>query len=146
MEKVGDRPCADKIADEDFDPNKDMMNLSDLKPIDKWIVSQFNALCDRVKKAYDAYEFHLIYHDIHNFCAIDLSKLYVDISKDRVYVEAKDSKDRRSAQTAMYFVLNGLTRLLAPILSFTAEELWQFMSHVDADNAENTYVDLFPRM
>ena len=130
--------------EEDFDPNKDMMDLNDLQPIDKWIVSQFNALCDRVKKAYDSYEFHLIYHDIHNFCAIDLSKLYVDISKDRVYVEAKDSEGRRSAQTAMYFVLNGLTRLLAPILSFTAEELWQFMSHVEADNAESVFLNDLP--
>lgn len=131
-------------SEEDFNPNKDMLPLTELKPIDQWIISQFNALCQRVKNAYDNYEFHLIYHDIHNFCAIDLSKLYVDISKDRVYVESKESKARRSAQTAMYIVLNGLTRLLAPILSFTAEELWQFMSHVDSDNAESVFLNDLP--
>ncbi len=130
--------------EEDFNPNKDMVAPSELMPIDKWIVSQFNALCDRVTKAYNSYEFHLIYHDIHNFCAIDLSKLYIDISKDRVYVESKDSFARRSAQTAMYMVLNGLTHLVAPILSFTAEEIWQYMSHLDSDNTESVFLNNIP--
>ena len=132
-------------VEEDFDPNKDMVNVNDLMPIDKWIVSQFNSLCDRVNKAYDSYEFHLIYHDIHNFCATELSKLYVDISKDRVYVEAKNSPARRSAQTAMYIVLNGLTRLIAPILSYTAEEMWQFMSHTSEDNALSVFLNDVPQ-
>ncbi len=131
-------------VEEDFDPNKDMIGVNELMPIDKWIVSQFNALCDRVTKAYNSYEFHLIYHDIHNFCATELSKLYVDISKDRVYVEAKNSPARRSAQTAMYIVLNGLTRLIAPILSYTAEEMWQFMSHTAEDNAQSVFLNDIP--
>ncbi len=130
--------------EEDFNPNTDMVAYDDMLDIDKWIVSQFNALCDRVIKAYNDYEFHIIYHDIHNFCAIDLSKLYVDITKDRVYVTAKDSRDRRSAQTAMYTVLSGLTRLLAPILSYTAEEMWSFMSHVDSDNTESVFLNDVP--
>ena len=130
--------------EDDFDPKRDMVAVNDLLPIDKWIVSQFNSLCKRVNDAYNSYQFHIIYHDVHNFCAIDLSKLYIDITKDRVYVEAKDSKERRSAQTAMYIVLNGLTRLLAPILSFTAEEMWQFMAHTDEDNAESVFLNNMP--
>ncbi len=130
--------------EEDFDPNKDMVDVNDLCPIDKWIVSQFNDLVARVMKAYNDYEFHLIYHDVHDFCAGELSKLYIDISKDRVYVEAKDSKLRRSAQTAMYIVLHGLTKLLAPILSYTAEEMWQFMTHLDSDNEESVFLNNVP--
>ncbi len=131
-------------VEEDFDPNKDMVDVNDLEPIDKWIVSQFNALVARVMKAYNDYEFHLIYHDVHDFCAGELSKLYIDISKDRVYVEAKDSALRRSAQTAMYIVLHGLTKLLAPILSYTAEEMWQFMTHLDGDNTESVFLNNVP--
>lgn len=100
--------------EEDFNPDKDMVAFSELLPIDKWIVSRFNSLTDRVRKAYNTYEFHLIYHDMHNFCAIDLSKLYIDITKDRTYVESKNSAARRSAQTAMYYILSGFTRLIAP--------------------------------
>lgn len=130
--------------EEDFNPDKDMMPFSELEPIDKWIVSRFNALADRVRKAYNTYEFHLIYHDMHNFCAIDLSKLYIDITKDRTYVQSKDSALRRSAQTAMYYILSGFTRLIAPILSFTAEEIWQFMPHVSTDNKESVFLNDMP--
>ena len=130
--------------EEDFDPDRDMLPIDSLLPIDKWIISQFNALCARANEAYDKYQFHIIYHDVHNFCTIDLSKLYIDISKDRVYAETKDSKARRSAQTAMYYVLNGLTRLIAPILSFTAEELWQFMAHSKNDNTESVFLNNLP--
>ncbi len=130
--------------EEDFNPDTDMLSMDKLLPIDKWIVSQFNALCARSKEAYDKYQFHIIYHDVHNFCTIDLSKLYIDISKDRVYAEEKASFERRSAQTAMYYVLNGLTRLIAPILSFTAEELWQFMAHPASDNKESVFLNRLP--
>ena len=129
---------------EDFDPEKDRVAYTDLEPLDKWILSRFNALTDRVRKAYDSYQFHLIYHDMHNFCAIDLSKLYIDISKDRVYSLAKDDKRRRSAQTVMYDILSGFTRLIAPILSYTAEEIWQFMPHTSADNAESVFLNDMP--
>ncbi|MGN1121470.1 MAG: class I tRNA ligase family protein, partial [Eubacteriales bacterium] len=129
---------------EDFNPDTDMLPFESLEPIDKWIVSRFNALADRVRKAYNTYEFHLIYHDMHNFCAIDLSKLYIDISKDRVYVQSKTSPARRSAQTAMYTILSGFTRLIAPILSFTAEEIWQFMPHTASDNAESVFLNDMP--
>lgn len=129
---------------EDFDPEKDRVAYTDLEPLDKWILSRFNALTDRVRKAYDSYQFHLIYHDMHNFCAIDLSKLYIDISKDRVYSLAKNDVRRRSAQTVMYDILSGFTRLIAPILSYTAEEIWQFMPHTSADNAESVFLNDMP--
>ncbi len=130
---------------DDFDPNTDRVPFDELEPLDKWIVSRFNDLVDRVRKAYDTYQFHLIYHDMHNFCAVDLSKLYVDISKNRVYVEGKKSPLRRSAQTAMYTILSGYTRLIAPILSYTAEEIWQFMPHLDTDDGESVFLNPLPR-
>ncbi len=129
---------------EDFDPAKDCVPFEQMEEIDKWIVAKFNDLVKRVKDAYNSYEFHLIYHDMHNFCAIELSKLYIDISKDRVYVQSKNSPLRRSAQTAMYYILSGFTRLIAPILSFTAEEIWQFMPHTANDNAESVFLNYMP--
>ncbi len=128
----------------DFDPDKDMVAPCDLEPIDKWIVTCFDALAERVIKAYNSYEFHLIYHDMHNFCATELSKLYIDITKDRVYTSGKTSPERRSAQTAMYYVLSGFTRLIAPILSYTAEELWQFIPHTASENAESVFLNDMP--
>ncbi len=133
-------------AEEDFDPNKDMLPFEKLYDIDKWIICRMNALVERSVKAYNDYEFHIIYHDIHNFCTIDLSKLYIDITKDRTYVEEKTGAPRRSAQTAMYIILSSLTRLLAPILSFTAEETWGFMSHLDGENTKSVFLNHFPKV
>ncbi len=131
-------------AETDFDPNKDMVELSKLYEIDKWIISEYNKLAQTVRKAYDSYEFHIIYHEVHDFCTNELSKLYVDITKDRVYCENKDSLQRRSAQTAMYIVLSGITKLIAPILSFTAEETWSYMSHVDGEKCESVFLNDMP--
>jgi isoleucyl-tRNA synthetase len=103
-----------------------------------------NDLAATVRKAYNDYEFHLVYHGINNFCTINLSKLYIDITKDRVYVEKKDSKARRSAQTAMYFVLSSLTRLVAPLITFTAEEIWQSMPHKATDVKESVFLNDMP--
>lgn len=130
--------------DTDFDPNKDMLPVEELEDIDKWAVSRFNRLVGRVRKAYESYQFHLIYHDIHNYCSIDLSKLYIDIIKDRLYCQRRNSKGRRSAQTAMYLIANSLIRLLAPILSFTAEESWSFISHLDKDNSSSVFYNDMP--
>ena len=128
----------------DFNPDTDMVALDELQDIDKWIVSGMNDLTAVVRKAYTDYEFHLVYHGINNFCTINLSKLYIDITKDRVYVEKKDSKARRSAQTAMYFVLNSLTRLVAPLIAFTSEEIWQSMPHKAADVKESIFLNDMP--
>ncbi|PKM63396.1 MAG: isoleucine--tRNA ligase [Firmicutes bacterium HGW-Firmicutes-21] len=130
--------------DTDFNPNNDMIALNELEDIDKWAVARLNRLVSRVRGAYDGYQYHLIYHDIHNYCSIDLSKMYIDITKDRLYCERKNDKGRRSAQTAMYLIAHSLIRLLAPILSFTAEESWAFISHLHSDNKESVFYNEMP--
>ena len=133
------------IADlNDFDPNTDALPFSELYEIDRWIIASMNELTRNVRASYDVYEFHPIAHSIGNFCTTELSKLYIDITKDRVYTEKADSRARRSAQTAMYFVLSGLVRLLAPILAFTAEEMWQAIPHTASDNKESVFLNDMP--
>ena len=133
------------IADlNDFDPNKDMIPLEELYEIDQWILSAMNDLTAEVRRAYENYEFHLIYHGVCNFCTTELSKLYIDITKDRVYTERADSKARRSAQTAMYLVLSGLVRLVAPILAYTGEEMWQAIPHMASDAKESVFLNDMP--
>ncbi len=134
------------IADlSDFDPNCDMLAFDQLPEIDRWVISRMNDLIKAVRQAYDDYEFHIIYHEIGNFCTTELSKLYIDITKDRVYTEKADSEARRAAQTAMYFVLSGMIRLLAPVLAFTAEEMWQAIPHLEADRTESVYLNDMPQ-
>ena len=133
------------IADlADFNPDADMLPLESLPEIDRWVVSCMNDLTAKVRRAYDDYEFHIVYHEISNFCTTELSNLYVDITKDRVYCEPAGSTARRSAQTAMYFLLSGLTRLLAPILAFSAEEMWQAIPHRAADVRESVFLNALP--
>lgn len=128
----------------DFDPQKDMVPFAEMEPLDRWVLSRYELLCGRVRAAFDDYAFHLIYHDVHNFCAIDLSKQYVDIVKDRLYVERADSPTRRSAQSAMYRILHGLIRLIAPILSFTMEEAWAAVTHLPEDRLESVFLNPLP--
>ncbi len=128
----------------DFDPNTDMVPVEKLHEIDKWILSRANDLAATCRRAYDDYEFHFVYHAINNFCTNDLSKLYVDITKDRLYTDAKTSASRRAGQTAMYTVVSMLTRLLAPILSFTAEEIWQTMPHLASDKTASVFLNDMP--
>ncbi|MBE6675658.1 MAG: isoleucine--tRNA ligase [Ruminococcaceae bacterium] len=128
----------------DFNPDTDMVAYDELPAIDKWILARYNKLVGEVREAFDGYEFHIAYHALNNFCTIDLSKLYVDITKDRVYTERADSKARRSAQTAMYIIISGMTRLMAPIISFTAEEIWQSMPHASTDKAESVFLNDMP--
>ena len=133
------------IADlSDFNPDTDAVAFDELQEIDCWMISRMNELTKEVLESYNDYEFHAIYHAVNNFCTTDLSKLYIDITKDRVYTERKDGKLRRSAQTAMYFVLSGLIRLLAPILAFTAEEMWQAIPHKEADRTESVFLNPMP--
>ena len=129
----------------DFNPDTDCLPVDQLPEIDRWIISRMNDLTKTVLQAYEDYEFHVIYHEIGNFCTTELSKLYVDITKDRVYTEPAKSEARRAAQTAMYFVLSGLVRLLAPILAFTAEEMWQAIPHKAGDNTESVYLNDLPQ-
>jgi isoleucyl-tRNA synthetase len=112
---------------DDFDPAANSVAFRDLQEIDRWILVKLGKVIERVLKAYEEYEFHVVYHTVHNFCSVELSAIYLDIVKDRVYVEGKDSPARRGAQTAMYEILHALVRLLAPILVFSADEIWAYL-------------------
>ena len=121
----------------DFDPDKDAVAMDALLPLDQWAIVKLKALMEKVKAGYDAYEFHAVYHAIHNFCVVDMSNFYLDVLKDRLYTEKADSEARRAAQTAMYLILDALTRMIAPILAYTADEIWRFMPHASDADAEN---------
>ena len=112
----------------DFNPSTDKVGYQELVEIDRWALLRLEQVRDKVTTAYEEYEFHLIYHTVHNFCTVDLSSIYLDILKDRVYTGAPDSAERRAAQTVMYEILNTLVRLISPVLTFTAEEVWQHIS------------------
>ena len=129
----------------DFNPDTDAVAYDELYDIDKWALSRLNKLVDEVNKAYDNYEFHIIYHALINFCTLDMSKLYIDITKDRVYAEAANSKARRSAQTAMYTILSAFTRLVAPILAFTSNEIWESMPHNESEDARHVMLNSMPK-
>ena len=114
----------------DFNPETDRVSYDRLLEIDRWALLRLEQVREKVTQAYDAYEFHTLYHTVHNFCAIDLSSIYLDILKDRVYTAKPDSVERRAAQTAMYEILDTLVRLVSPVLTFSAEEVWQHMPKV----------------
>ncbi|MEJ2645830.1 MAG: class I tRNA ligase family protein, partial [Gammaproteobacteria bacterium] len=110
-----------------FDPEQHMVAPEHLLPLDQWAVERARALQELVRRSYEDYQFHLIYQRVHNFCAVDMGGFYLDVIKDRQYTTQADSHARRSAQTAMYLIVEALSRWLAPVLSFTAEEIWQQM-------------------
>ncbi len=111
----------------DFDPGKNQVPYEELYEIDRWALHRLQKLIRRVRDAFERFEFHLVYHTVQNFCAVEMSALYFDILKDRLYTFPSSSKGRRSAQTVLYQILKDLTSLMAPILSFTTEEVWQHL-------------------
>ena len=111
----------------DFDPVAHLIPAHEQLSLDRWAVDQAQRLQTEVTQAYETYAFHLIYQKVHRFCAVEMGSFYLDVTKDRMYTMPADSHGRRSAQTAMHHILEGLVRLVAPILSFTAEEVWQAM-------------------
>ena len=111
----------------DFNPDTDAVSYEKLNELDRLVLNNFQRLVKRVNECYDKFEFHSLYHEIHNFCAIDLSSFYLDIIKDRLYTAFTDSEERRAAQTVLYLIINDLVKLIAPVLSFTAEEIWQYL-------------------
>ncbi|MBU5625799.1 isoleucine--tRNA ligase [Oscillibacter sp. MSJ-2] len=123
-----------------FDPN-DLVAPKDMEELDRWAVSRLNGLVEAGLKAYDNYEFHVLTHLVNDFCVVDLSSFYLDIIKDRLYCEEKDGALRRSAQTALYLILDTMTRLMAPILSFTCDEIWQAMPHREGDDPRNVVLN-----
>lgn len=128
---------------EGFDPDASVP-FEDMLDLDKWAVIKFNKLVERVRACYDRYEYHPIYHGIHNFCAVEMSNIYLDIIKDRLYCDSKDSRSRKSAQSAIYLILDGMVRLIAPILAFTSEEIWAMMPHGKNADAESVLFNEMP--
>ncbi|MDO9267910.1 MAG: isoleucine--tRNA ligase [Methylobacter sp.] len=112
---------------DDFDPAQHAVDSKDLLALDRWVLDRAFVLQEEVKTAYETYQFQHIYQKVHHFCVIDLGGFYLDIIKDRQYTAKADGLARRSAQTAMYHVLEALTRWLAPIISYTADEIWQYL-------------------
>jgi isoleucyl-tRNA synthetase len=124
----------------DFDPASDAVAYSELTDLDRWALDRFAGLCRRVVKAYMDYEFHAIYHGLHNFCGTDMSSLYLDVLKDRLYVSAPESIERRAAQTVIHRILDGLLKLMAPVLSFTATEAWEHLQKLTPDSPLETSI------
>ena len=117
-----------------FDPARDALPVEELLPLDRWALAKLAAWDEKVKAAYEGYEFHVAYHATMQLCAVDLSSLYFDIVKDRLYTWKKDGRPRRSAQTVLWIIAQDVIRLLAPILSFTASEAWGFLPGRPAEN------------
>ena len=126
-----------------FDPD-DAVQYSDMLPLDQWALGQFEILRERVIGGYENYEFHTAVHAIHNFCVVEMSNLYLDIIKDRLYCDSANGLSRRSAQTAIYLILDGIVRLIAPVLAFTSNEIWQAMPHKSSDNALHVMLNDMP--
>ncbi|OGP81912.1 MAG: isoleucine--tRNA ligase [Deltaproteobacteria bacterium RBG_16_58_17] len=108
----------------DFNPGTDTVPYEEMEEMDRWILHRLQEVIRRVREAYEQYQFHVVYYNLHNFCTVDLSALYLDVLKDRLYTAKAASRARRSAQTAVREILEAMARLLAPILTFTAEEVW----------------------
>jgi isoleucyl-tRNA synthetase len=130
----------------DFDPERDAVPLDQLLDIDRWVLSRAAEVVGRCRRAYEEYEFHVIYHRVLDLCTVDLSALYLDVSKDRMYCEGPASRERRSAQTAMHHILRGLVGVLAPVLSFTADEIYEAMPGVKEDSVHLTDLPQLPAM
>ena len=130
----------------DFNPHKDSVAYDELMEIDKWILSKLNEVIERATQGFEDYEFHVPTFVIHQFCVTELSSFFLDVSKDRLYADETDSISRRGCQTVMWQILDTLTRLLAPILSFTAEEIWQEMKNMDPDLPKSVFLSSWPEV
>ncbi len=124
-----------------FDAKQHAVSADKFTLLDRWILEKLNAIIKECREAYDAYDFRKVYGALNNFCTVELSQLYIDITKDRLYCDATDSVRRRAAQTAMHRITESLCKLLAPILSFTADETWEFLG-----NTDSVHLETFPEL
>jgi isoleucyl-tRNA synthetase len=122
----------------DFDPERDLVPFTELKELDRFALIRLNRMIERVLKAYDDYQFHIVYQTIHHFCAVEMSAFYLDIVKDRLYVSVPDDPVRRQAQTVLYRALSAMVRLIAPILPHTAEEVWKHAPGTQVESVQLT--------
>ena len=127
----------------EFDPNS-LVPAQELEELDRWALTRLDELVKTCRKAYMGYEYHVVTHAINDFCVVDLSSFYLDILKDRLYCEEKNGLRRRSAQTALFLILDTMTKLFAPILAFTCDEIWQDMPHRDTDDGRNVLLNQMP--
>jgi isoleucyl-tRNA synthetase len=127
----------------DFNPESDALPVEQLLPIDRWVLDRVSRLLERCRQAYDEYEFHVVYHRVLDLCTVDLSAVYLDVQKDTLYCDAPTGRERRSAQTAMYHALRGLVGILAPILCFTTEEIYEAMP---GPKDRSVHLTDFPRL
>ena len=123
-----------------FDANE-LVRPEDMQELDKWAITRLNKLIEKTFAAYDEYEFHVVSHLINDFCVVELSNFYLDIIKDRLYCSGRNSLERRSAQTALFLILDTLTKMFAPILAFTCDEIWLSMPHRAGDDARNVVLN-----
>jgi isoleucyl-tRNA synthetase len=127
----------------DFDPAKDQVPYEEMGELDQWALHQFESLKQKMRKAYDTFEFHGVYHGLYKFCTVTMSSLYLDILKDRLYTSAAASKERRAAQTVLNEVVEGLLKLMSPVLSFTAAEAWEYLPALTGREPE-VFLSEFP--
>lgn len=129
----------------DFDPKTDTVPYEALTELDRWALYELQQLIEKVTEAYENYDFHLLYHSLHNFCAVQMSAFYLDVVKDRLYVEAPASSTRRAVQTVIFQVLQALVRLMAPVLAHTAEEVWQHLPE-SCREVESVHLSSWPEV
>ncbi len=127
----------------DFNPETDLVEYAKLTELDKWALLKLDKLVRRVSKAYEQYEFHVVFHSIHNFCTVDLSNIYFDILKDKLYCSHNTDPERKAAQTVLYELINALVVMLAPILAYTSEEIWSYLKK--AGKAESVQLADWPQ-
>ena len=132
------RYCLGNLAEFNAD---ELVAPEDMLELDRWAVTKLNRLIEKAFAAYDEYEFHVVSHLINDFCVVELSNFYLDIIKDRLYCSGKNSLERRSAQTALFLILDTLTKMFAPILAFTCDEIWLAMPHRSEDDARNVVLN-----
>jgi isoleucyl-tRNA synthetase len=128
---------------DEFDPIRDAIEFEQMQPIDQYMLRQAVEVSAEVKRSYEEFAFHRIYHRINNFCGVELSAFYFDVLKDRLYTSGRKSVSRRAAQTAIWRIGEALVRLLAPIMSFTCEEVWQYLPPVE-ERLESVHLTTFP--
>ena len=130
--------CLDNLTD--FDPNQ-LTAPADMEALDRWAITKLNELLVKCEAAYQNYEFLTVSHAVNDFCVVTLSSLYLDIIKDRLYCDGADSAARRSAQSALWIILDAMTKVFAPILAFTCDEIWLQMPHRDGDDGRNVLLN-----
>jgi len=125
----------------DFDPERDMIPYEEMEELDRWAMLRLSQVTRRILGAYENYQYHTVFHTLHNFCVVDLSNFYLDVIKDRIYASTQEGHLRRSAQTVFFHLAEAIVKLMAPILSFTAEEVWEYLP---GPRSESIFLSRFP--